>query len=176
MYRLSYSRFSRPGLKRQWAIIALAVLLFRCATFNHGPVQRIHVDSNPAGAAVHAEGCGIPWRASRLTPAVVWVSRMAKRCTLTVSLAGHGQQTFFLRREISDAIGGNVEAGLDLCNDELTNCNSADDLLGPVLLVGTGMLVDRLTGGMFEQTPARIMADFLAYTDEPSEEDSDPEP
>src|SRR3712207_652897 len=112
---------------RRFCAVILASLTTACGTVNHGPMQRIHVSSDPAGARVTLRECGVASTKAVETPSVVWVSRRATNCTLHFSAEGYLEETFHLERIVSDATQQNVEAATELC-DDLSNCNSLTDL------------------------------------------------
>jgi len=144
----------------------LFVLAFaRCATVHHGPLQRIHVDSDPAGATVKTKDCGPGSTRVATTEAAVWVSRRATRCTLTVSAAGFEPETISLHREISPRTHDNARAIGEMCDGDALDCNSFSDVLVAVFLggiiSGTGFGVDAATGAMFEQQPNAVHVELV---------------
>ncbi|HVS33530.1 MAG TPA: hypothetical protein VMS98_18995 [Thermoanaerobaculia bacterium] len=142
----------------------LALTFAACATVDHGPMQRIRVDSQPAGANVTTIDCGPGSTKKARTPAVVWVNRRASRCAITFSAIGYESETFRLQRRISDATSENIRFLDGLCTEEALDCNSASDWFGVILISaavsGTGIGVDALSGAMFEQEPNEIVANL----------------
>ena len=139
----------------------LALSFVACATVDHGPMQRIRVESQPAGADVRTMDCGPGSTKKAKTPATVWVSRRASRCEIEISAIGYESETFRLHRRLSDATFENVRLLDSLCDDAI-DCDSASDWFGIIMLsaavTGTGMGVDALSGAMFELEPNLIAA------------------
>src|SRR5215218_3306551 len=108
---------------RRIVSVVLALSTTACATVHHGPMQRIQVDSDPAGASVRLIGCGPGTSEEATTPATVWVSRRATRCTVKLSADGYRDEIVLLRRAVSDTTGRNFSAANYLCDHE-ANCNS----------------------------------------------------
>ena len=80
-----------------------------CATVQHGPVQRIMVDSEPQDALVRTSECGPGATKEVRTPGEIWVSRRAERCTLTFLSRGHYTERVTLTRKVSDDYFGNLD-------------------------------------------------------------------
>ena len=145
-------------------ILALTLLglTARCATVQQGPLQRIHVDSEPVGAAVKKlPGCGGPRMEPTRTPVTVWVSRRATECRLSVFLTGYEKQIVPLTREVSDAPDGNF--------NPLNSAQSFSEgvFLGLVGFAGVG--IDALSGALWEQVPSTLCVTLFRA----AEEDSD---
>ena len=142
----------------------LVVLAFaRCATLDHGPMQRIHVDSDPFPATVKTSRCGPGSTKETQTAGVVWVSRRAKRCTLTFSAPGFEPQSVTLRRGISDKVRENAQRMDDFCDGGL-DCRNLSDLVAALFLggmfAGTGFGVDAATGAMYQQEPSTVWVEL----------------
>ena len=139
----------------------LALSFVACATVDHGPMQRIRVDSQPVAAEVRTKSCGPGSTKKAQTPATVWVSRRASRCQISVSAIGYETETFRLQRRLSGTTLENVRLLDSLC-DDVVDCDSASDWFGIIMLsaavTGTGIGVDALSGAMFEQEPNQIVA------------------
>jgi hypothetical protein len=145
-------------------IAAIAALnLAACATVQHGPVQRIRVDSDPAGVKVRTHKCGPGSTKEVRTPAVVWVSRRAEKCTLTFTEDGYVGKRIPLTRAVAPEYLENLEA-FSVCTE--LDCDDAWGyfFLGG-FLAGTGFGVDTITGAMYEQQPYEVVV-----TLEPREE------
>ena len=141
-------------MKRLALLAALALNLAACATVQHGPVQRIQVDSDPAGTVVRTDKCGPGSTKEVRTPGTVWVSRRAERCTLTFTADGYVGKRVPLTRVIAEEFLENLEAfrvcdGVD-CDDPW-----GFFLLGG-LVAGTGFGVDTITGALYEQQPHEV--------------------
>lgn len=150
---------------RRVVAAALLVTLTACATVQHGPAQRIEVDSDPQDALVRTSECGPGATKETRTPGVVWVSRRAERCTLTFLSRGHYTERVTLRRELAEEFFENANVAAEMC--------CSDDWLGWLFLgglfAGTGFAVDTATGALFEQRPSEVFVNF-----EPVEETQDP--
>ncbi|HEX6099900.1 MAG TPA: hypothetical protein VF432_26540 [Thermoanaerobaculia bacterium] len=154
-------------MKRPLLSVLLALNLAACATVQHGPVQRIHVDSEPQDALVRTSDCGPGSTKEVRTPGVVWVSRRAEHCTLTFAAPGHYTEQITLHRQVAEEFFENVDVAAEMC------C-PGDDWLGWFFLgglfAGTGFAVDAATGALYEQHPNDVFMEL-----EPVEE-REPEP
>lgn len=130
----------------------LSLTLTACATVQHGPVQRIPVDSDPQGALVRTSRCGPGSTKQVRTPGVVWVSRRAEHCTLTITAQDHYAEQVTLRRQVAEEFFENIAVVGEMC--------CGDDWLGWLVLgglfAGTGFAVDSATGALFEQEPKEV--------------------
>ncbi len=150
-------------------LATLALTLAACATVQHGPVQRINVDSEPSGAKVHTDLCGPGATKEVHTPGVVWVSRRAERCTLTFTADGYVGKRVVLTRALSEEFMENAEA-LDVCLD--LDCDDGEWFLLGGLIAGTGFGVDAITGALYEQRPSDVFVTLPLHeedVDEPEE-------
>lgn len=144
------------------AVVAalVALTLTACGTLQNGPVQRIHVASEPAGATVTADSCGVVGEKKQETPAVFFVSRRAKNCTLRVAMDDYFPASIVLRRERSPNAADNLTPLRELCAPDVAECDDFTDVavfgaLGATF-AGLGYGVDYATGGLYQQTPSRI--------------------
>ena len=136
--------------------LVLALNLAACATVQHGPVQRISVESEPSGAEVLTTLCGPGSTKKALTPAVVWVSRRAERCTLLVSADGYESERVVLERAVAPESLDNLEI-FEICGEDVVDCTDGwPFFFFGGLLAGTGFGVDAVTGAMFEQQPGDV--------------------
>jgi uncharacterized protein YcfL len=124
-----------------------------CSTLTQGPLQRIEVVSEPAGATVEAADCGTRI-APQQTPATVTVRRQARRCEITVSHQGYWKQSVQLTRKVSESVEWNLLALEAACSD----CGSASVVLTAAALgvAAAGLLIDAGSGAMYELEPARL--------------------
>ena len=143
-------------MKRLALLALLALNLAACATVQHGPVQRIQVDSDPAGVKVRTDKCGPGSTREVKTPGVVWVSRRAEQCTLTFTADGYVGRRVVLNRLIAEEFLENL-AALQVC--DAVDC--ADDWGGFFLLgglfAGAGFGIDAMTGALFELQPNEVV-------------------
>lgn len=160
-------------MKRALILAILALNLAACATVQHGPVQRIPVDSEPAGAVVYTEDCGPGSTKEATTPGVIWVSRRAERCALIFTAPGYDLERVVLTREIAEEFIENLDL-LDICAD--ATCNDFFFIGG--FLAGAGFGVDALTGALFEQQPHDVFVSLVPFEELRLEidEESDEEP
>jgi hypothetical protein len=145
-------------VKRGFLLAALALNLAACATVQHGPVQRIPVDSEPAGAVVYTEDCGPGSTKEATTPGVIWVSRRAERCALTFTAPGYELERVQLTRAIAEEFLENLDL-LDVCAD--ATCDDFFFIGG--FLAGAGFGVDALTGALFEQQPNGVFVSLVPF-------------
>jgi hypothetical protein len=148
-----------------------AVLLFTttaCATVQHGPVQRIQVDSEPQDALVRTAHCGPGATKEVRTPGVIWVSRRAENCTLTFLARDHYTEQVTLRRRIAEEFLENANVAAEMC------CTGGEDWLGWLLVggifAGTGFALDTATGALFEQDPGEVFVSLEPVGERPVEE------
>jgi hypothetical protein len=146
-----------------------AIFFVGCATVNHGPLQRISVDSD-VPATVTVEKCGVRFEPSE-TPTEVFVSRRATDCVIVLT-TDREERVVPLTRH-AENIWDTVEAA-----DVVLSGASTIDEVGiglvaavPVVLASAG--VDFATGAVYQQQPAEI---FVSFLEEPSDEDLGPEP
>ena len=134
--------------------LVLALLSARCATMSNGPMQRVHVDSNPSGATVETNECGPGSTKSATTPATMAVSRRATRFQFVFNKPGYHDRTVNLKRQLSrDADGRPKVLGL-WCAE----CGSAEMVImsyAYVMLLVPSLAVDFATGSMYELAPPR---------------------
>ena len=139
--------------------LVLALLSARCATMSNGPVQRVHLDSNPSGATVETRQCGPGSTMSATTPATISVSRRATRCRFVLKKPGFHDRTVTLTRQLSrDADGHPKILGL-WCAE----CGAAEMILmssAYVMLLVPSLAVDFATGSMYELAPPRPVVDL----------------
>ena len=153
---------------RQLLAAVLLLTTTACATVQHGPVQRIRVDSEPQDALVRTAHCGPGATKEVRTPGVVWVSRRAEKCTLTFLARDHYTEQVTLRRQIAEEF---IENGLIVAE---TCCNGGEDWLGWLLVggvvAGTGFALDTATGALFEQDPGEVFVSLERVGERPLEE------
>lgn len=142
----------------------LALSLAACATVQHGPMQRISVDSDPADVKVRTDKCGPGSTKETRTPGVVWVSRRAERCTLTFTEDGYVGKRIVLTRAISDEFLENLDL-LDVCTE--VDCDDAwGYLFFGGFLAGTGFGIDAITGALYEQQPHEVWVTLELHEDD----------
>jgi hypothetical protein len=151
---------------RHLPVLALLLLAAGCATAANGPLQRIHVESNPRGATVRMSGCGRVDHDSVTTPATVWVSRGSTRCRIELSIPGEPAQVVRLHRQLAH-LDESLEAGDLIMN---SCCDSFGELFAgfavAAIVAGIGSGIDYSTGALFEQVPNCVSIDFDEYRED----------
>ena len=150
---------------RSAVVLALLALnLAACATVQHGPMQRIRVDSDPADVKVRTDKCGPGSTRETRTPGVVWVSRRAERCTLTFTEDGYVGKRIVLTRAIAEEFMENLDL-LDVCTE--VDCDDGwGYLFFSGFLAGTGFGIDAITGALYEQQPHDVWVTLELHDDD----------
>ncbi|HUR82582.1 MAG TPA: hypothetical protein VM733_17595 [Thermoanaerobaculia bacterium] len=148
----------------------LMFTLTACATVQHGPVQRIAVDSEPQGAVVRTAHCGPGATKEVRTPGELWVSRRAEHCTLTFTARDHYAEQVTLHREMAPEFFENADAAAVVL-DEGPGEWLPWFVFGTVL-AGTGFAVDTATGALFEQHPREVFVNLEPVQPEAQEQAS----
>ena len=68
-----------------------------CSTLDRGPMQRVHIETDPAGAAVDLTRCGVNHEALE-TPVTVLIPRRVKRCSILLHHEGYEPAGVMLER------------------------------------------------------------------------------
>ena len=147
-------------MKTLW--LAFVPLLAGCATVLKSPVERIAVESQPAGSDALIQ-CAGGVRASAVTPAKIAIPRAADGCTLSISKDGYKTRIVPMERGFNGAYWSNFSLlpGLTLAlflspaqstEDRITRAASAALGVSGVL----GFLVDRGNGRGFRHFPDEI--------------------
>lgn len=151
-------------MRRATALVLLLVTA-GCSTIQHGPMQRIAVDSQPQGAEVTLRECGLKSTKTATTPAKVWVSRRSTKCEITLAVGDYRPYSVRLTRYAQPGASEYFWGVIDFCA-EGKNCNSLTDLFAVAvvgsLLILPGLAVDASTGAFFQQDPPRVFVDFEA--------------
>ena len=144
---------------------AILVLCTGCATIDRGPMQRVSIQSEPAGAVVELEECGTQ-REDFRTPVTVLISRRVKRCTIIVTREGYEPARIMLeRRRAAPAPGtSGVEVAEAICGPGIVDCSDLTDLLvlGAVGALGWGLGkgVDAIAGANYELEPREVWVEL----------------
>jgi hypothetical protein len=149
--------------------LVLALLCARCATMSNGPVQRVHVDSNPSAATVETSECGPGSTESATTPASISVSRRATRCQFVFKKPGYHDRTVNLTRRLSRDVDGRPKVLGLWCAE----CGSAEMILmsyAYVMLLVPSLAVDFATGSMYELAPPRNVVDLRPTPPAPAQQ------
>ena len=154
--------------------LPFVLLLAGCGTITHGRYQNIPVTSLPAGAAVSLQ-CGNAPAINAVTPTTIRVPRKPETCALTLRHEGHDPQVISLERKRSRKFLMNLlwmpglavaayAGGEDDCDEgSFVLCTTRDQDAGAGLVLGfipagVGMIVDRVSGGMYERSPKSVEA------------------
>ena len=155
-------------------LILVTLCSLRCATIVKGRHQTIAVDSNPQGAAI-AVDCGGS-RGVSVTPVKIRVSRRVETCRITLTKDGFQPRTVDFQRRVNRAFWSNLYwipglsiagylGGEDECAGFLCTTRREDAVGFAVLGIipaGIGMLVDRVTGSMYEHRPVKVNVDLVS--------------
>jgi hypothetical protein len=138
-----------------------ACLLTSCATIRHGTNEVITVDSNPSGANATIL-CAGNISASGTTPARLTIPRKADGCRVDVEKSGMQTQKIQIERGFDSAYWSNfiLASGLPLG----TIAAFSNGIFGSVpgyagalfvagIFGGAGLIVDRVTGAMYDHDP-----------------------
>ena len=149
-------------MKRTLLLALLVLSLAACATVQHGPAQRIYVESDPPDAVVKTDHCGPGSTREARTPSVVWVSRRAERCTLTITADGYVGKRVSLTRVLAEEFLENLEA-FRVC--DAADCEPWEFFFLGGLVAGGGMGVDAVTGALYEQQPHDVYVTLEPHED-----------
>jgi hypothetical protein len=152
---------------RQPIAVLLLLLATACATVQRGPMQRVHIETEPAGATVELIDCGVVDE-ERLTPVTAMIPRRVKRCSLLIHKDGYESARVFLERQRAEDPYDEVIFE-EMCGD----CNSLTDLLvaGAIggVLYGISNGVDALAGSNYHLEPRHVQI-ALVPRDRPLDE------
>ena len=149
-------------MSRIAAATLAALLSAACATFENGRTQDVVIESDPAGAIVETERCGIEARDLR-TPVTLEIPRRVERCTVLVLQDGYVPVRIFLQRGPAGVATAEPIFGT-LCGGDLSDCNSVTDVvvmgtLGTILY-GISKGVDAATGANYQLEPSYSMIEL----------------
>lgn len=157
-------RRGRSSIRSQAISVVLTLMFTGCGTLQRGPLQRVRVDSDPPGATVATERCGLRPDPPPTTPATIWISRRAKECTIRVSKDGYLPVASRLERRLDPVY--DFDSGS-------TEVNSLEEFVGILFLWTAGLLVssavDGVSGAMFVVEPSQL---FVTLEEEPRDTDA----
>ena len=142
---------------RSVPLLVIACLLSSCATMTHGRDEVIAVDSNPSGANATIK-CAGNISASGTTPARLTIPRKADGCRVDVEKSGMKTQSVAIERGFASAYWMNFipASGFPLGTIALFT-SGGNEVLGALftagILGGVGLIVDRVTGAMYDHNP-----------------------
>lgn len=165
-------------------VLGLGLLTASCASVKHGSVQRIPVQTEPAGARVGIDCGDAPRRAGELTPTVITVPRKADTCRLRLTKPGYEPEVVELRRVMSPAVYGNLNAagaGVEvlvdsICCDDVTAAVGVFTLIAGTVVGGVGFAVDHATGAMYQHVPTHVAVELTPLIDESFEDEESDDP
>jgi hypothetical protein len=139
------------------ALLLIGCLLSSCATITHGRDEVISVESSPSGATATIR-CAGNISANGTTPARLTIPRKADGCNVNIEKSEMKTQNVPLDRGFTAAYWLNFAPTLGLpiyvLSEGIWGTGSA---AGGWVIVGlagvAGLLVDRLTGAMYDHDP-----------------------
>ena len=165
------------------AVSLLLLLSMGCATIGRGPMQRVLVETEPAGASVELEDCGVR-NDERTTPVTILIPRRVKRCSMLLHHEGYEPARVILQRRKAEPVPTGAIIATELCGDALENCNSLTDVLVVAtfgsLFYGVSKGVDAMAGANYELEPRHVLIPLVpeesVETAGQSDEEATPEP
>jgi len=145
-------------MKRCIALLLAGCLFSSCATMTRGRNEVISVDSNPSGANATIK-CAGNISVSGQTPARLTIPRKADLCRVSVEKSGMKAESVVIERGFNGSYWCNFIPTLGLPTYVLAsgpfggNDSSAFGWLAVGLAGGAGLLVDRVTGAMYDHEP-----------------------
>jgi hypothetical protein len=134
---------------RSVALLLIACLLSSCATITHGSDEIISVESSPSGASATIR-CAGNISASGTTPARLKIPRKADGCNVNIEKSGLKTRNIEMERGFSGEYWFNLAPTVGLPIGAFANA------VGWILfgLSGAaGLIVDRVTGAMYDHNP-----------------------
>jgi hypothetical protein len=143
---------------RLMALLWVVCLLSSCATITRGRDEVISVDSDPSGARATIM-CAGNISASGTTPARLTIPRKADLCRIDVEKSGMTTQKVMIERGFNASYWLNFVPGLGLPTYLLSSgfWGGSDSTAVGWLVFGVagaaGLVVDRVTGAMYDHDP-----------------------
>jgi hypothetical protein len=142
---------------RSLALLLIGCILSSCATITHGRNEVISVESNPSGATATIR-CAGNISASGTTPARLTIPRKADGCNVNIEMSGRTTQNVQLERGFTAAYWMNLAPtlGLPIYIYSVGLSGSDSTAAGWLILGiagGAGLIVDRVTGAMYDHDP-----------------------
>jgi hypothetical protein len=161
-----YRELGKTGIKRSEAgeivtrciaLLLIGCLLSSCATMNRGRDEVISVDSDPSGANATIL-CAGNISATGTTPARLTIPRKAELCRVDVEKNGMKTQKIPLERGFSSSYWMNfIPTGALPLSVIVAFTSGSDGALVAGLAIGlvgaAGLIVDRVTGAMYDHDP-----------------------
>jgi hypothetical protein len=142
---------------RYIALILAGCLLSSCATMTRGRDEVISVESNPSGANATIK-CAGNVSATGTTPARLTIPRKADLCSVDVEKSGMKTQNIQIERGFNSSYWMNlIPAGVFPAAIVIAFVNGSDATAAAGLAAGligaAGLIVDRVTGAMYDHDP-----------------------
>ena len=137
------------------AILLLTAVLAGCATVERGPLQRVYIETEPAGASVELEDCGAS-SDDRQTPLTIMVPRRVTRCSVLIFRDGYEPARVMLERRRAPQVmsGGEVFSAI------LDESDSLEEFVGVAILggvaYGISKGVDAIAGANYQLEPRHV--------------------
>ena len=134
-----------------------------CSTLDRGPMQRVSIETDPAGAAVDLTRCGVKHE-ERTTPVTVLIPRRVKRCSILLHHEGYEPARVMLERKRAENPAYFIETVDTLCG----SCDSFSDFFLSLafggLIWGAARGVDKMAGSDYVLEPREVQ---IALVPEP---------
>lgn len=140
------------------ALLLIECLLSSCATIRLGHDEVIAVDSNPSGASTTIK-CAGNVSVSGTTPARLTIPRKAEECRVSVEKSGLRPQNVPLERGFNSAYWMNFlpASGFPLAFIAAFSDGGSEAAAGALFGAGiagaAGLIIDRVTGAMYDHNP-----------------------
>lgn len=134
----------------------LLLVSMGCSTIDRGPMQRVFIETDPAGAAVELNRCGVKHSESLQTPVTVLIPRRVKHCSILIHHDGYEPARVMLERKRAENPAYFFETVDTLCG----SCDSFSDFFLSLafggLIWGAARGVDKVAGSDYELQPREI--------------------
>ena len=142
---------------RSFALLLIGCLLCSCATITHGRDEVISVESNPSGANATIR-CAGNVSASGTTPARLTIPRKADGCNVNIEKSGMKTRNIEIERGFSGAYWLNIPPaiGFPIFGFSTGLGDGGSSAVGWLVLGlsgAAGLIVDRVTGAMYDHNP-----------------------
>jgi hypothetical protein len=143
---------------RYTGLLLMVSLLTSCATITRGRDEVIAIDSNPSGANAMI-GCDGGVSARGTTPARLTIPRKAEGCHIKIEKSGMRPQNIGLERGFNSSYWMNFipASGMALGVISAFSDGGSETGAGALFAVGlagaAGLIVDRVTGAMYDHSP-----------------------
>jgi hypothetical protein len=165
-------------MRMRTAVSVLLLVSMGCATVQRGPMQRVLIETDPAGASVELEECGLKDE-ERTTPVTIFIPRRVKRCSVLLLHDGYEPARVILQRRRAEPVPtGGAAVAEGIC--DLAECDSLTDLFVAVtvggLIYGVSKGVDAVAGSNWELEPGSVQITLVPERHAHSEASAEPAP